>query len=125
MRRILSILVLFLNVAFFAQVAPRPNPPKLYNNLSKEFPDFLNASEAAALEEKLEVFSNETSNQICVVIVDDLNDMDASSYATALGHEWGIGQKDKDNGIVILVKPTGGAGGRDLFIAVGYGLEGA
>ncbi len=108
-----------------AQVAPRPDPPKLYNNLSKEFPDFLNSSEAAALEEKLEVFSNETSNQICVVIVDDLNGMDASSYAIELGHSWGVGQADKDNGIVILIKPTGSAGGRDLFIAVGYGLEGA
>jgi uncharacterized protein len=37
----------------------------------------------------------------------------------------GVGKKESNNGIVILVKPTGGAGGRDLFIAIGYGLEGA
>lgn len=124
-KQVISFLLLLLVFGSKAQVAEKPSPPKLYNNLSKAFPDFLDAAEAAQLEEKLEVFSNETSNQICVVIVDDLNGMDASSYAIELGQKWGVGQKDKNNGIVVLVKPTGDAGGRDLFIAVGYGLEGA
>lgn len=106
MRRILSILFVIFAGVISSQVAERPNPPKLYNNLSKEFPDFLNSSEAAQLEEKLEVFSNETSNQICVVIVDDLNGMDAADYAFKIGNTWGVGKADKDNGIVILIKPT-------------------
>lgn len=88
-------------------------------------PDFLTSAEAAQLEEKLEVFSNETSNQICVVVVDELNDMEASEFAFKIGNEWGVGKKESDNGIVILIKPTGGQGERDLFIAVGSGLEGA
>lgn len=125
MRRILSILFVVITGVIFSQVAERPNPPKLYNNLSKEFPDFLNSSEAAQLEEKLEVFSNETSNQICVVIVDDLNGMDAADYAFKIGNTWGVGKADKDNGIVILIKPTSTDGGRSLFIATGKGLEGA
>jgi uncharacterized protein len=121
------LLLLFLCVAglISAQIATRPSPQKLYNNLSNEFPDFLSADEAARLENKLEAFSNETSNQICVVIVDDLNGLEAADYATKLGNEWGVGKKGFNSGIVILVKPTGGSGGRDLFIAVGYGLEGA
>ncbi|MDI1355167.1 MAG: TPM domain-containing protein [bacterium] len=125
MKKNLLVLFTFLCGVLFAQVAPRPVPAKLYNNFSVEFPNFLSPAEAAQLEEKLEVFSNETSNQICVVIVDDLNGMDAGEYAFKLGTEWGIGKEDKDNGIVILIKPTGSAGGRDLFIAPGYGLEGA
>ncbi len=125
MRRILSILFVVFAGIVSSQVAERPNPPKLYNNLSKEFPDFLNSSEAAQLEEKLEVFSNETSNQICVVIVDDLNGMDASDYAFQIGNTWGVGKADKDNGIVILIKPTNSDGGRSIFIATGKGLEGA
>ncbi len=108
-----------------AQIPDRPSPPRLYTNFSKEFPDFLNSAEAAQLEEKLEVFSNETSNQICVVIVDDLGGLDAGSYATSLGQAWGVGKKGRDNGIVVLVKPTKADGGRQLFISVGYGLEGA
>lgn len=108
-----------------AQVAERPSPMRLYNNLSQQFPDFLSASEASALEDKLEQFSNNTSNQVCVVIVDDLNGMDISDYATRLGEQWGVGKKGANNGIVVLIKPTQSDGGRSDFIAVGYGLEGA
>lgn len=125
MRKILSTIFLLLAVFVSAQIAQRPSPQKLYNNLSKEFPDFLSSDQAQILEEKLEQFSNQTSNQICVVIVDDFNGTDAADYATKIINEWGIGKKESNNGIVILVKPTGGAGGRDLFIAIGYGLEGA
>lgn len=125
MKKILSLVFLCLVFLVEAQVADRPSPPRLYNNLSKEFPDFLDRSEAAQLEEKLEQFSNQTSNQICVVIVDDLNGMEASEYAFKLGDQWGVGKADKDNGIVILIKPTERDGGRDLFIATGKGLEGA
>jgi uncharacterized protein len=125
MKKILSLVcIIFFNV-FYAQVVPRPDPPRLYNNFSKEFPQFLNAAEAAQLEEKLEQFSNETSNQICVVIVDDLNGDDAPQYAYKIGTEWGVGKKGFNNGLVILIKPTGSAGGRDLAISTGYGLEGA
>ncbi len=104
----------------FSQVAPRPDPPKLYNNLSKEYPNFLSSSEAQTIEQKLETFSRETSNQILVVVV-DLEGMDPASYATQLGTEWGVGKKEANNGIVVLIAP----GSHDLFIAVGYGLEGA
>lgn len=119
------ILALLLLHTAMAQVAERPSPMRLYNNLSQQFPDFLSASEASALEEKLEQFSNNTSNQVCVVIVDDLNGMDISDYATRLGEQWGVGKKGANNGVVVLIKPTQSDGGRSDFIAVGYGLEGA
>lgn len=125
MKKIVILILAFAAFVLNGQIATRPSPQKLYNNLSQEFPDFLSNSEADAIEQKLVEFSRETSNQICVVVVDDLNGMDASSYAIQLGNDWGVGKKDFNNGIVILIKPTGGKGGRDLFIAIGYGLEGA
>ena len=125
MKKLVSLILIFVAFSNQGQVPERPEPPRLYNNLSKEFPQFLNAEEAARMEEKLEQFSNETSNQICVVIVDDLAGLDAGSYAFEIGNKWGVGKKGFNNGIVVLVKPTGREGGRDLFIAVGYGLEGA
>lgn len=126
----------FIRIVFFlligstlsAQVAgipPRPSPEKLVNNLSKEFPDFISPSEVDELESKLENFSKQTSNQIVVLIVDDFGNDDANSFATKVGRSWGVGQKDFNNGIVVLIKPTGGQGQRDAYIAVGYGLEGA
>lgn len=107
-----------------SRVPPRPDPPKLVNNLSAEFPDFFSAEETLRLERKLRTFSDSTSNQIAVVVVDDLNGMEAWAFATEIIHVWGIGQEKLDNGVVILIKPTGGAGNRDIHIAVGYGLEG-
>lgn len=108
-----------------ATIPERPNPPRLVNNLSREMPDFLSSSEQAMLEQKLVDFANQTSNQIVVVIVDDLGGDEAWNYATQLGHKWGVGQGKFDNGVVVLIKPTGGQGQRDAFIAVGYGLGGA
>ncbi len=125
MKKIYLVLFIVFFTKVFCQIAPRPNPPRLYNNLSNEFPQFLSASEAQQIEEKLEQFSNETSNQICIVIVDNLNEYDAADYAIKLGNEWGVGKKESNNGIVILIKPTQSNGGRNLFISVGYGLEGA
>jgi len=119
------IYLLFLTLCTFAQIPEKPYPPKLYVNLSKEFPNFLSKDEADRIEEKLEQFSRETSNQIAVVVVDDFGGYTAAEYATLLGEKWGVGKKGKNNGIVVLIKPTGKPGERELFIAVGLGLEGA
>jgi len=57
------------------------------------------------------------------VVVDDLQGLDKADYAVRLAQQWGIGQKGTNNGILVLIKPTGGKGKRDIYIAVGYGLE--
>ena len=97
-----------------------PNPPRLVVDQV----GLLNPQYAQTLESKLETFSDSTSNQILVLIVDDLKDMDPAEYATQIGRKWGIGNKKFNNGLVVLIKPTGGKGQRHVFIAVGYGLEG-
>lgn len=104
-------------------VPNRPNPPKLVNNYSST--GFINKQEEQVLEEKLAGFANQTSNQIVIVIIDDLGGMEPWQFATELGNKWGVGQGKTDNGIVFLIKPSGGPGERKFFIAVGKGLEGA
>lgn len=104
-------------------IPPRPNPPRLVNNYSAT--GFLSAAEIRSLEYKLQAFSDSTSNQIAIVIIDDLGPYEPWEFATELGEKWGIGQAKMDNGIVILIKPTGGPGQRKFFIATGSGLEGA
>lgn len=122
------IIVLFSAFVSFAQtdgIPDRPSPPRLVNNFSKEFPDFLSEQEESQLEKKLEDFANQTSNQIVIVIDDELAGLEPFDYATRLGQKWGVGQGKSDNGIVIVIKPTGGQGHRKYFIAPGYGLQGA
>lgn len=109
----------------FAGIPAKPEPPRLVNNFSRTQPNFINREEQKVLEDKLETFARNTSNQIVIVIVDDLDGMDANQYATELGHQWKIGQEKKDNGIVILISLGVESGRRQEYVAVGYGLEGA
>ena len=76
------------------------------------------------IEQRLRSFEDSTGNQIVVVVTDDLLGYEDWEYATELGQKWGVGQEDKDNGIVFLIKPSGGKGERKTFIAIGEGLEG-
>jgi uncharacterized protein len=62
----------------------------------------------------------QTSNQIVVVTVKDLSGTDIADYGYQLGRAWGIGQKGKNNGALIIISPTT----HDVRIEVGYGLEG-
>ncbi len=106
-----------------SDIPAKPNPVKFYNNLSKAFPNFLSPSEAQSIEYKLKAFSDSTSNQIVVVVIDTLNGLEPWAFATELGEKWSPGQEKEDNGIIVLIKPTGGAGQRKTFIATGRGLE--
>ncbi len=126
MRKIICFLVLLIPTFFLAQVVQipeRPSPERLVNIFSSS--NFISSDEALLLEKKLQSFANKTSNQIVIVIIDDIGDMEPWEFATKLGHQWGVGQQKQDNGIVILVKPIGKEGKRYLEIAIGKGLEGA
>lgn len=85
---------------------------------------FLDPTIITTLEQKLENFNNETSNQIAIVTVKTLSGYDIDDYAVRLLTQWGLGQKGKDNGIVILIKPKTSDGKGEVAISVGYGLEG-
>lgn len=127
MKRFLPILVFLISMTASAQVEKlipgKPNPPTLVNDFTKE--KLLTPEQAAALEHKLIAYDDSTSNQIAIVIVDDLHGYSAADYAIALGRKWGVGNKNFDNGLVLLVSTGGGEGNRAVFIAPGYGLEGA
>lgn len=83
------------------------------------------AEQRETLEKKLEDFEKQTSNQIVVVTVNDLCGYDKAEYVIELGDTWQVGQKDLDNGIILLVKPKTRESRGETFIAVGRGLEGA
>ncbi len=114
-------LLLIFSVSFLnaQEIPPRPVPPRLVNDLA----GILNASEQRTLEDMLVAFNDSTSTQIVVAVVPSLNHLDKAEFATRLGHEWGVGQKEFDNGMVFLLKPKIGNEKGEIYIAVGYGLE--
>ena len=97
----------------------RPEPPRLVN----DFAGVLSTEQVASLENKLVNFYQKTSTQIAIVTVKSLSGYDKADYAQKLSEKWGIGQKGKNNGILILVKPKIAQERGEVFVAVGYGLE--
>ena len=125
MNRFLAWVVLLfctLTVSAQSRVLPKPNPPRLVNDAAQ----LLTPDQIASLEAKLVAYDDTTSNQIAVVLVKTLNGLEPNDYATQLGREWGVGGKEFNNGLVILIS-TGNDGQekRKVYIATGYGLEGA
>lgn len=105
-----------------AQELPEPMQPA---RLVNDFAGMLSPQQRDALEQKLDGFDRETSTQIAVVTVDDLQGLAPSDYAQRLFDKWGVGGRGKDNGVLVLVKPKRGNERGEVFIATGYGLEGA
>jgi uncharacterized protein len=81
-------------------------------------------SAEAALDAELRAYYEKTGNAVVVATVPTLQGEVASVYATALFSAWGIGDAAKDTGVLLLVSPFGEEGERDVWIEVGYGLEG-
>ena len=80
----------------------------------------LSAGTRSSLEARLSLLEKETSAEVAFVSVDTLGDSSLEEYAVGLFQAWGIGKKDKDNGVLFLISLAEG----DLRIEVGYGLEG-
>lgn len=81
----------------------------------------LSSTERQSLARKLSEYADTTSTQIVVVTMPSLGGAAISDYAVELGRRWGIGQEEHDNGVLIVVSRDD----RDVFIATGYGMEGA
>jgi len=80
----------------------------------------LSAATTASLTESLAEYENGTGNQVVVVTLPSLQGDSIEDYGYQLGRYWGIGQKGKDNGALLIVAPHE----HKVRIEVGYGLEG-
>jgi uncharacterized protein len=81
----------------------------------------LSAAEISSLNQKLAAFELETTNQIVVLLIPSLQGESLEDYSIRLAEKWKIGQKGKNNGVILLVVKND----KKLRIEVGYGLEGA
>jgi uncharacterized protein len=119
---LMLILLCSRSVPVFSQDFPEKQvPPRLVN----DYAGLLSGGEVNALERKLVEFNDSTSTQIAIAIVKDLNGYDISDYAPRLGEKWGVGQKGKNNGLLLVVKPKTAGSKGEVYIATGYGAEGA
>jgi uncharacterized protein len=95
-------------------------PPKS-NTLVTDYMGVLQEQQKNQLEHKLTAYADSTSTQIAVVIIKTVGDYDINDFGQKLGRAWGIGEKGKNNGVLLLVA----IGDRKVAIQTGYGAEGA
>lgn len=124
MKKFFSIITfLLISLVSFSQQKGDPDnllkqkPSQLVN----DFTGTLTADQQQALENKLVAFDKTSSTQIAVVIISSLDGKDVADFNIELGRAWGVGGKEFNNGIVLLIAKND----RKLNIATGYGLEGA
>ncbi len=117
-RRFMYLLTLLLLTAstLLAEDLPVPSKPTDWVN---DYANVFTKDQAAELSRKLNVFQYNNSTQIFVVSVVDNMGYSASMLAPLIGEAWGVGQKGKDNGLIILLDMEA----HDVFISTGYGLE--
>ncbi|MTG99088.1 MULTISPECIES: TPM domain-containing protein [Myroides] len=97
-----------------------PKKPALKDQkLLYDYADLFSSQQQRELTDKLTHYSNETSTQILVIIIKSLNGENISLLGPKWGHEWGVGEKGKDNGVVILMSVQD----RQIGIYPGYGAE--
>jgi uncharacterized protein len=112
--------VVLLLLGLFLVVKPvlatdLPTPTGFVN----DFAGILTAAQKTDLEQNLQNFQNQTGNQIALAIVKDLGGDSIENVAVKTFEQWKIGQKGKDNGVLLLVAVND----HKLRIEVGYGLE--
>jgi uncharacterized protein len=108
--------ILFPLIASAQQFPEISNPPKLVN----DFTNTLSSQEQNALEQKLVAYNDSTSTQVAIIMITSLGGYPVDDYAIQLAEKWGIGQKGKNNGVLIFVSKED----RKIFIPTGYGMEG-
>lgn len=124
MKKLFSIFIsLLVYVVSFSQSNAGPDklleykPTKLVN----DFTNTLTADQQQALERKLVAFDDSTSTQIAVVIIPTLGNYEIADYNVKLFRAWGVGGKEHNNGVVLLIAKND----HKLNITTGYGVEGA
>jgi uncharacterized protein len=114
---VVAIAILFAISANAAEVIP-PKPDRYFN----DYAGVVSKEAAHRFNEQLAQFERDTSDQFVVAVFPKMqSDSDIADYTQRVAQAWGVGQKDRRNGVVLFVF----TGDRQMFIQVGYGLEGA
>lgn len=118
MKKLLLLLFVFIGFQTVSaqKIEQKPSPPKAVN----DFANLLEPFQRQALEQKLEAYNDSTSSAIVIITVSNLNGYDIEQVALKYLRDWGIGTKEKNNGVVILVS----ANDHKARIETGYGMEG-
>jgi len=115
---ILSLLFAISSFSFSYAQYDIPEKPEFQTSVY-DYANLLSTSQKSNLERKLITYSDTTSTQIVVTIINSTNGENINYLGAQWGQKWGIGQEKEDNGILILLAKDD----RRIAINTGYGVE--
>lgn len=121
MTRFGKITALALALFFFAAAAFALTPPPAPTGRVNDYAGLFKPEETSALEARLKAIEDASSNQIVVAVFKTLEGDSIEDFTIRLAEKWGLGQKGRDNGVLLLIAKDD----RKVRIEVGKGLEGA
>ncbi|KOY51907.1 TPM domain-containing protein [Polaribacter dokdonensis] len=114
----LLFVALVFSINVFSQGFQIPEKPKFQTSVY-DYVNLLSKGQKSNLENKLVRYSDTTSTQIVVAIINSTEGENINYLAANWGEDWGIGDADKDNGVLILLAKND----RKIAIQVGKGVE--
>lgn len=117
MRRLLTLLCALV-LALPAPAAAAPEFPELTGRVV-DAADVIPADVEAQLTGRLDALETQSQRQLVVATIPDLQGYDIADFGYQLGRHWGIGDKERNDGVILIVAPND----RKLRIEVGYGME--
>jgi len=119
MKRVRQIVLLVSFVCLILSTCAWADIPAKPQGWVSDFAGILSDTTKSQIDALCAEVKKSTGAEIAVVTVPSLDDMSVEEYAVSLFKKWGIGEKDKDNGVLFLIAPNE----RKTRIEVGYGLE--
>jgi uncharacterized protein len=113
------ILSIFISENAVAQFSIPERPSDSKQHFVYDYIDLLTSAQQQSLETKLTNYADSTSTQIVIAIISSTKGEDISFLGAKWGQQWGIGQANSDNGILILLAKDD----RTVDINTGYGIE--
>ncbi len=111
---------LFVALLFSLTTFAQKPVPELWNVRVHDEANVLTHEKIDQLEKQLKNYEDSTSNQIAILIISSLEGEVLEDYSLRVAEAWKLGQKDKDNGVLLLIAVDDHA----MRIEVGHGLEG-
>ncbi len=113
-----ALLAALLVVVAAASTLAEPTFPELTGRIVDNA-SLLTAEDRVAINDTLKALEEKSTDQVVVVTLPSLQGYEIEDFGYQLGRKWGIGQKGKDNGVLLIVAPNE----RKVRIEVGRGLE--
>lgn len=112
-----AIFVLFINICAFAKVDIPNHTDRFFIN---DYANVIDSETEDYIFEKGKAYNANGGPQVVVLTMESIDGNDLEDFSIETARKWGIGDKDANNGVLILLVMDS----RDIRIEVGYGLEG-